>query len=101
MKFALAIAMLALGVSAPLTAHEAGTAHPAAVSRLTIDTPIETIVADAAGKAVIDATFPGMTTHPAYDQFKAMSLVAVEPFSQGAITAEGLEKAKAALAAIK
>jgi len=50
---------------------------------------------------VLDADFPGMLTHPMYDQFKGMSLSAVQPMSQGAITDEQLAKAKVDLAAVK
>ena len=76
-------------------------AADAATPKFTLDTPIETIAADPAGKAVLDADFPGMTTHPAYEQFKGMSLAAVQPMSQGAITDAAMAKAKADLAALK
>jgi hypothetical protein len=76
-------------------------ADAAAAGKFTIDTPIATIVADPAGKAVLDADFPGMTTHPAYEQFKVLSLAAVQPLSNGMITDAQLAKAKADLAAIK
>ena len=42
----------------------------------------------AATKAVLDKHVPPLTTHPAFDQFKSMSLKALEPMSQGAITSE-------------
>lgn len=76
-------------------------AAAAATARLSLDTPIETIIADDAGKAVITANFPEMTAHPAFEQFKAMSLKQLQPMSGGAITDEALAKAGAALAAIK
>jgi hypothetical protein len=95
MKFAILAA--ALFVSAPLIAQTAPV--PAATSMVTIDSPIEAIAADAKGKAVLDATFPGMTAHPMYDQFKAMTLKQIAPMSQGAITDEAIAKAAAALAA--
>lgn len=79
----------------------AATADAAATAKFTLDTPIEAIAADPAGKAVLDADFPGMLTHPAYDEFKGMSLAAVQPMSQGAITEEALAKAKVDLAAVK
>jgi len=79
----------------------AATASAASTAKFTLDTPIEAIAADAAGKAVLDADFPGMLTHPMYDQFKGMSLSAVQPMSQGAITDEQLAKAKVDLAAVK
>ena len=73
----------------------------ATAAKFTLDTPIEAIAADPAGKAVLEADFPGMLTHPMYDQFKGMSLAAVQPVSQGGITEEQLAKAKVDLAAVK
>jgi hypothetical protein len=86
---------------APAPAPAAATATATATAKFTLDTPIETIAADPAGKAVLDADFPNMTTHPAYEQFKGMSLAAVQPLSNGQITDEQLAKAKADLAALK
>ena len=73
-------------------------AAPAAAGALSVETtPIETIVANPAGKAVLDKDLPGLTTHEAYDQFKAMTLSQVAPMSQGAITPEGLKAVQADL----
>ena len=68
---------------------------------LTLDTPIEQIVAVPAGKAVLDKDLPGLTTHAMYDQFKTMSLKDLQPMSQGAITDDQLKKAGDDLAAVK
>ncbi|QHL90837.1 hypothetical protein GVO57_08405 [Sphingomonas changnyeongensis] len=78
-----------------------GAAAPATAARFTLDTPIEQIVADPAGKAALDTAVPGISTHPAFDQFKSMSLRQVQPFSNGALTDETMAKAEAALAAVK
>jgi len=73
-------------------------AAPAAAGALSVEnTPIETIVANPAGKAVLDKDLPGLTTHEAYDQFKAMTLAQVAPMSQGAITPEALKAVQADL----
>ncbi len=101
MKLGLFAAALIALTGAPLAAESAAAPAAAAPAKLTIDSPIEAIVADAAGKAVLDANFPGMTSHPAYDQFKAMSLKAVQPFSNGVITDEAIAKTTADLAALK
>ncbi len=69
--------------------------------KLTLDTPIEQIVAVPAGKAVLDKDLPGVTTHAMYDQFKSMSLKDLQPMSQGAITDEALKKVGEDLAAVK
>jgi hypothetical protein len=60
-------------------------------------------MADERAKAVVLKHFGGqdLTQHPAYEQFKAMSLKMVAPFSQGMITDEMLTKIAADLAAIK
>ncbi|QIQ87502.1 hypothetical protein [Erythrobacter sp.] len=80
--------------------HEGHEAHemPAA---LTVDTPIETLMADEAAAAVLETHLPGVGQHPAYDQFKAMSLVQLMPWSQGMITEETLEQITADLAALE
>jgi hypothetical protein len=99
MKFALAAFGLAV---ATLTtpAFAADEAAPIAAA-FTIDTPIEALMADERAKAAVSAHLPGIDQHPAYEQFKALSLKAVAPFSQGLITDEVLAKIAADLAAIK
>ncbi len=105
----IACAALIAMIAAPVAAQTAAAPAPAApaatavatAAKFTLDTPIETIAADAAGKAALDADFPGMTSHPAYDQFKSLSLKALQPLAQGAITDEQLKKAEIDLAAIK
>jgi hypothetical protein len=102
MKSVFFAATLIVTIVAPSLAQAAPVeAAPMAASRLSLDTPIEQIVADDAGKAVIMANFPDMMAHPAFDQFKAMSLKQLQPMSQGAITDEALAKAGAALGTIK
>ncbi len=77
-----------------------GTAMTTA-AKFSLETPIETLVADPAAKAVLDADIPGMTAHPAFDQFKTMSLKQLQPISQGQITDETLAKVATHLSAIK
>ncbi|WP_017663741.1 hypothetical protein [Porphyrobacter sp. AAP82] len=105
MKFApLAALGLALAaVTAPAAVLAQDTATPAPAPAFTIDIPIESLMADERAKAVVTANFGGqdITQHPAYDQFKALSLKALAPFSQGLITDEMLTKIAADLAAIK
>jgi|GWRWMinimDraft_5_1066013.scaffolds.fasta_scaffold83006_1 hypothetical protein len=100
------IATIALGLAAclstPITAQT--TAAPAmapVASAFSIDSPIEQLVANPATKIVLDTDFPGLTAHPAYEQFKAMSLKQLQPFSNGVITDDLLVKAGTDLAAIK
>lgn len=64
------------------------TGAPTTSTALNGDTPIETIAASPEGKAALTKEFPDLLTHPAYEQFKGMSLRALEPLSGGAITDE-------------
>ncbi|MFO6446699.1 hypothetical protein ACLBKU_06085 [Erythrobacter sp. NE805] len=76
-------------------------AAPAAAAAFTLDTPIEALVADERAKAVLLKHLGPVDQHPAYNDFKALSLRTVAPFSQGMITDEMLAKIEADLAAIK
>lgn len=90
----------AFAQTAPAPA-QAAAAAAAVAAKFNLDTPIEALVADPKAKAVLDADLPGVTTHPSYDMFKAMSLRAVQPMSNGKLTDEQLKKVETDLAAIK
>jgi hypothetical protein len=104
MKFAplAALGLAVTAIAAPALADEMAPATAPAAA-FTIDTPIEVLMADERAKAVVIANFNGqdLTQHPAYEQFKSLSLKAVAPFSQGLITEEMLTKIAAELAEIK
>ncbi|WP_010546026.1 hypothetical protein [Sphingomonas elodea] len=103
MKLLVACAIAAAVIS-PAMAQQTpapAAAAPAAAAKFNLDTPIETLIADEKAKAVLDTDIPGLSAHPALDQFKSMSLRAVQPFSQGALTDEMLKKVETDLAAIK
>lgn len=74
---------------------------PTMTAKYSVDTPIETLVADPKANAVLDADFPNMTKHPMYEQFKGMTLKQLQPMSQGKITDAQIAKANADFAAIK
>ncbi len=76
------------------------TTTTAPAGAFTLDTPIEQIAANPAGKAVLDKDLPGLLSHPAYEQFKSMSLSEVEPMSQGALTDDMLAKTAKDLAVL-
>jgi len=102
MKTAFAAAALIGGLAftaAPALADEqvADAQKPAA---LTIDSTIETLMANKKTAAILEKHFPGISQHPAYGQFKGMSLVQLQPWSGGMITDEAIEKVKADLAAM-
>lgn len=90
---------------APATAASVGPATgaaPAVTAKFTLDTPIETIEADAKGKEVLTADLGGdVSQHPMYESFKSMSLNQVAPMSNGKISDDVLKKVATDLAAIK
>ena len=77
---------------------EANDAQEAAA--LTIDTPIEALMADEGAKAVVLESLPALDEHPAYRQFKGMTLKQLQPMSMGMITDEVLTKITEGLAAL-
>jgi hypothetical protein len=88
--------------AAPAPAAVAPTPAPAAAAtRLSLQTPIETIAADPAGKAVLAADIPGLLTHPMYDSFKSMNLADLQGMSEGKLTDAMLAKTNVDFAAIK
>ena len=91
--------------AAPATAPAPATAvaaAPAVAGKFTLDTPIETLVADTKAKDVLTADLGGdVSQHPMYESFKSMSLNQLAPMSQGKITDDVLKKVATDLAAIK
>lgn len=73
----------------------------AAAATLNGDSPIEAIAALPAGKAALEAHVSGVLSHPAYEQFKGMSLRALAPMSGGLITDEKIAALEADLKAAK
>jgi hypothetical protein len=86
--------------TAPATAPAQDHAHAEHHADPTIDSPIEALVNDPATKAVLEKHLPGMDKHPAYGQFKGMTLRQVAPYSQGAITDEKIAAIEADLKAL-
>ena len=99
--------LLAAAQTAPAPAATAPAPAPAApvaavpAARLNLDTPVETIMADAKGKAVIDAAIPQLAGHPAYEQFKGMSLNQLQGMAPDQLSADTMAKVGTALAAVK
>jgi len=64
----------------------------------TVDTtPIADLAAKPETKAILDKDVPGLTAHPAFEQFKAMTLKALQPMSQGQLTDEQIAAVQADL----
>jgi hypothetical protein len=98
-----AVAILAFAGGNAALAQSAAPApapSPLASQALSVDAPIEILVATPAAKAVLDADVPGLTTHPAFDKFKHESLRSVAPKFGGAITDKDVAKVQADLAAL-
>lgn len=66
----------------------------------TLETPLEVIVANPQGEAVINKYIPKLLTNPNYGSFKGMSLKTLAMFSRGQLTAEKLALVKADLVAL-
>lgn len=64
-------------------------------------TPIETLEANPEARALVARRFPSLFTHPAYSMFKAMTLKAIAPHSQGSINEETLAALQADLDALR
>lgn len=94
---------LALVTATPVLAQTAAAPAPAAAptaAGFSADTPLETIVADPAAKAALDKTLPNISKHPAFDQFKAMSLRQLQPYASDKISEEAVAKVDADLKAL-
>jgi len=91
----------AQGTAAPAPAPAAPAPAPASDAKFNLDTPLQDIVADEKGKAVIEKHFPGMIALPEYEMFKAISLTQLQPYSNGKITDEMLAATAKDLAEIK
>lgn len=103
MKFAplAALCLATAALTSPVAAMAQSDAPSTPSAAFSIDTPIEGLMADARAKTVVTTHLPGIDQHPAYEQFKALSLKALAPFSQGLISEELLGKIAADIAAIK
>jgi uncharacterized cupredoxin-like copper-binding protein len=93
------VAVLLAMFAVPALAHD-GHVHNVAAP-FTVDSTIEAIAADARAKAVLDAVFPGMTSHPMYEQFKGMTVKQLQPMASDQITDAGIAKLTTELAALK
>lgn len=65
-------------------------AQMAETAPLTLDSSIETLMADAEAREIVLATLPDLDSAPGYDQFKVVSLRKLQPHTNGLITEEHL-----------
>lgn len=101
MRFVLAAAALSLVSGASAANDVAPAATPAPAARFNLDTPLEAIMADPAGAALIESVAPGTSAHPQYGAFKGMSLRELSMIASDKLTPEVLGKLEVALAQIK
>ena len=103
MKLILAAVLAVLPVAALAQSAAAPAEPPAApaAAAVSLDTPIEQLLANEKTKAMLDARIPGLTSHPMLDQFKAMSLKQLQPMAGGQLTDAMLEAVAADLASGK
>lgn len=94
-------ALLLVALQTSAAPAPAAPATAAATARLNLDTPVEAIVADPKGKAVLDADIPELTPNELYESFKTMSLHQLQTYRPERLTEALLAKVAADLAAIK
>lgn len=94
-------AALALTPALALTATPAlADGHAEAKAALTIDSSIEMLMGNEATKAILVKHLGPLDQHPAYGQFKGMTLVQLQPMSGGAISDTAIANIKTDLAAL-
>jgi hypothetical protein len=94
------VVALSLIGARPVLADSPPAAPAPTPAKFTLDTPIETLVADPRARAVIDVDLPDLTKHPQYDQFKGMSLTVLASFAPDKLTPTVLDRVKTDLAKI-
>lgn len=97
MRMGFCILQLVVALQAVTPLHAAPDKDKPAFS---IKTPIEQIAANPEAKTVLERELPGFTTHPQYDQFKSMSLEALEAMFPDAVPHERVKAVDTALRAI-
>jgi hypothetical protein len=86
---------LTFAAGAALAADPPAAPAPAAASVET--TSIADLADKPETKAILDKDVPGLTAHPAFEQFKGMTLKALQPMSQGQLTDEQIAAVQADL----
>ena len=82
--------------AAPAAAQPAPAAASSAAA-LTCDSPIEALMAKPEAKALLIKYIPEIDNHPAYEQFKSMSVRQLQPLAGGIITDEKVTSLEADL----
>jgi hypothetical protein len=99
-KLIAGLAALATLVAVPAFAQAPAAAPAAAAGKFSVETtPIGTIIANPAAKAVLEKEVPALSAY--YDQIKEMTLAQLAPMSQGAIDDTKLKAIQAGLDQVK
>jgi hypothetical protein len=101
MRIATGLFLAALLATPALAQNASPPAAAAATTSFSADTPLQAVVADANAKAALDKTLPMLAKHPAFEQFKSMSLRELQAYSEGKITNEMVAKVDADLKALQ
>jgi hypothetical protein len=83
-----------------LADHHAEKTEEAVTETLTINNSIEELMGNEATAAILEKHMPGIGSHSAYNQFKGMSLVELQPWSGGLVTDEIIAAVTADLEAL-
>ncbi|ACL94929.2 hypothetical protein [Caulobacter vibrioides] len=100
MRIATGLVLAALLATPALAQNAAPPPAAASASAFSADTPLEAVVANPAAKAALDKTLPALAKHPAFEQFKGMSLRELQAYAEGQITNEMIAKVDADLKAL-
>lgn len=100
MRIATGLILAALLATPALAQNASPPPAAATATAFSADTPLEAVVADPAAKAALDKTLPTLAKHPAFEQFKSMSLKQLQGYSEGKITDEMVAKVDADLKAL-
>lgn len=65
------------------------------------DTPVETLAADPAARAILEKDVPMLLKHPSYQTIKSLNLRQIQPYSAGALTDAMIAAADRDLKALK
>lgn len=77
-----------------------GAAPQETATGYTLETPIERIAADPAGRAVLNKDIPGLLGNSRYEMFKGMNLKTLASLSSGKLDEQTMAQTKADLAAL-
>ncbi|NQX94557.1 MAG: hypothetical protein HRT64_06520 [Erythrobacter sp.] len=106
MKTTVLATLIVLASAAPAFAQDEAPAPEMAetmeapAEAMTINNSIEELMGTEATAAILQKHIPGIDQHPAYDQFKGMSLIELQPWSAGAVTDEIIAAVTAELEAL-